>query len=162
MNRQTNRCGSHPRRERGAALIVGLVLLMVLTVLAISSMNTATTGLTQAGNYQFYENAFQTAESGLDEVLGGNQVLNTAAPFVIAEHPVMGAETVQSTTTFVCSTPAFDPAGSSVGAFSAFHFQAVATANPGLPPGDRRTGAVHNQEFFVLGPQDQTATFPCP
>jgi type IV pilus assembly protein PilX len=51
--------------EHGAALIVGLVLLMVLTVLAISAMRTATLDLTMAGNAQFHENAFQLAESGI-------------------------------------------------------------------------------------------------
>src|SRR5690606_2858774 len=38
------------RRQRGAALVVGLILLMVLTVLAISGMNTSTLELQMAGN----------------------------------------------------------------------------------------------------------------
>lgn len=57
------------RHESGAALIVGLVLLMVLTILAISVMRSATLGLTMAGNTQFRENAFQLAESGVAAVL---------------------------------------------------------------------------------------------
>jgi type IV pilus assembly protein PilX len=56
-------------RERGAALIVGLVLLMVLTVLAISAMRTATLDLSMAGNAQYRENAFQLAESGVEATL---------------------------------------------------------------------------------------------
>jgi type IV pilus assembly protein PilX len=56
-------------RQRGAALIVGLVLLMVLTVLAISAMRTATLDLTMAGNAQFRENAFQLAESGIQATM---------------------------------------------------------------------------------------------
>jgi hypothetical protein len=56
-------------RQRGAALIVGLVLLMVLTVLAISAMRTATLDLTMAGNAQFRENAFQLAESGIQTTM---------------------------------------------------------------------------------------------
>src|SRR5512134_3219176 len=58
-------------QENGAALIVGLVLLMVLTVLAISAMRTATLDLTMAGNSQFRENAFQLAESGLESTMRG-------------------------------------------------------------------------------------------
>lgn len=58
-----NRC------QDGAALIVGLVLLMVLTILAISVMRSATLGLTMAGNTQFRENAFQLAESGVAAIL---------------------------------------------------------------------------------------------
>ncbi|HEY4644766.1 MAG TPA: PilX N-terminal domain-containing pilus assembly protein [Steroidobacteraceae bacterium] len=47
--------------ERGAALVVGLVLLVILTLLAISGMNTATTELVMAGNEMYQENAFQAA-----------------------------------------------------------------------------------------------------
>lgn len=58
-----------PDRQSGAALVVGLVLLMVLTVLAISVMRTATLDLTMTGNAQFRENAFQLAESGAQSVI---------------------------------------------------------------------------------------------
>jgi type IV pilus assembly protein PilX len=56
-------------KQQGAALIVGLVLLVVITVLAISGMNTATTELAMARNDQNYENAFQAAETGLRQFL---------------------------------------------------------------------------------------------
>lgn len=56
-------------RQRGAALIVGLILLMVLTVLAVSTMRTATLELLMAGNAQFRENAFQLAETAVVEVM---------------------------------------------------------------------------------------------
>jgi len=58
-----------PGRQRGAALVVGLVLLMVLTVLAVSAMRTATLGLTMATNAQARESAFQLAESGIQATL---------------------------------------------------------------------------------------------
>ena len=50
-------------RQQGAALVVGLILLVVISVLAISGMNTATTELAMARNDQNYENAFQAAET---------------------------------------------------------------------------------------------------
>lgn len=56
-------------RQRGAALVVGLVLLMVLTVLAISAMRTATLNLSMTTNAQARENAFQLAESGIQATL---------------------------------------------------------------------------------------------
>ncbi|NND37810.1 MAG: pilus assembly protein PilX, partial [Gammaproteobacteria bacterium] len=43
---------SSVHRQRGAALIVGLVLMMVLTILAISTMRTSTLELSMAGNTQ--------------------------------------------------------------------------------------------------------------
>lgn len=64
----------HSRRHQaGAALIVSLILLMVLTVLAVSTMRTASLGLLMAGNAQFRENAFRLAQSGIDEVVRGNE-----------------------------------------------------------------------------------------
>jgi type IV pilus assembly protein PilX len=59
-----------PRHEqRGAALVVGLVLLLILTLLAISGMNTATTELTMAGNEQYQTRAFQAAETGIERAI---------------------------------------------------------------------------------------------
>jgi type IV pilus assembly protein PilX len=56
-------------RQRGAALVVGLILLMVITLLAISGMNTATVELQMAGNMQFAQNAFQAAETGIERTV---------------------------------------------------------------------------------------------
>ena len=55
--------------QRGAALIVSLILLMVLTVLAISTMRTASLELLMAGNAQYRERAFQLAQTGIEAVL---------------------------------------------------------------------------------------------
>ena len=51
--------------QRGAALIVGLVLMAVLTILAISTMRTATLELSMAGNTQYRATAQALAEAGL-------------------------------------------------------------------------------------------------
>lgn len=61
--RDPNRKPRRPAAEHGAALIVGLVLLTVMTVLAVSTMSTANLELLMAGNTQYKENAFQLAES---------------------------------------------------------------------------------------------------
>ncbi len=70
----------HSRRhQHGAALIVGLILLLVLTILAVSTMRTATLELLMASNAQYKEDAFQTAEAGieiaLDKLENGDVVL---------------------------------------------------------------------------------------
>jgi len=57
------------QRQSGAALIVSLILLMVLTVLAISTMRTASLEMLMAGNAQYRESAFRLAQSGIDAVL---------------------------------------------------------------------------------------------
>jgi len=48
-------------KQQGAVLIVSLLLLVVITTLAVSGMNTATTELAMARNDQNYEFAFQAA-----------------------------------------------------------------------------------------------------
>ena len=57
------------KAQSGAALIISLILLMVLTVLAISTMRTASLELLMAGNAQYRENAFRLAQSGIDAVM---------------------------------------------------------------------------------------------
>lgn len=56
--------------QSGAALIVGLVLLMVLTVLAISTMRTATLETAMAGNAQYRQKAIEAAQAGIADVMG--------------------------------------------------------------------------------------------
>lgn len=55
------------RTERGAALIIALVFLVVLTMLGVSSMRTTTLQQRMAGNVRDSTLAFQAAEAGLRE-----------------------------------------------------------------------------------------------
>jgi Tfp pilus assembly protein PilX len=70
--------GSNPRKhlvacagrhERGTALIMSLVILMILTILGITAMSTASLEERMSGNTQESTRAFQAAESGLNEAL---------------------------------------------------------------------------------------------
>lgn len=56
-------------RQRGAALIIGLLLLLVLTLLAVSGMRSASEELIMAGNEQYRQNAFQSAEAGIERAI---------------------------------------------------------------------------------------------
>jgi type IV pilus assembly protein PilX len=147
------------KKQQGAALVVGLILLVVITVLAISGMNTATTELAMARNDQNYENAFQAAETGLEQALATGQ-FNTA----------IGASTTQTLTThesvttsigFEDSTPVPDKAFS-LGAGSkvaAYHFIATSAAESRRAPGsttDRDSTATHTQAFYIVGPEAPT------
>ncbi len=58
-----------PIRQCGAALIVGLVLMTVLTLLAVSTMRTSTLELAMAGNVQYHEQAVQLAETGIADAI---------------------------------------------------------------------------------------------
>mgnify|MGYP005813527339 CR=1 FL=1 len=74
--------------QRGAALIVSLVLLMVLTVLAISTMRTASLELLMAGNAQYRENAFRIAQSGIDAVIREARPVDVDCPAPAADPAV--------------------------------------------------------------------------
>ncbi len=50
-------------RQQGAALIVGLVVLLVMTLIGISSMSTTTSQLKMSNNIQTHQMAFQATEA---------------------------------------------------------------------------------------------------
>ncbi len=147
------------QRQDGAALVVGLVLLVVITVLAISGINTATTELAMARNDQNYENAFQAAETGLENSLSqGN--FSTLVNANIVQN-INAHDTVTSQIIFEDSTLVPDRAFSlGVGSgIAAYHFNAVATAQSRRDAGgttDRDASAVHTQFFYVVGPEAPT------
>ena len=144
------------KSQEGAALVVGLILLVVITVLAVSGMNTATTELAMARNNQNYENAFQAAETGLESALATGQ-FNTLATTTVTQN-INYHDSVAAAITFEDSTMVPDKAFSlGVGSgISAYHFVATSTAqsqrDPGTPT-DRDSSAVHTQAFYIVGPE---------
>lgn len=138
------------RRQSGAALIVGLILLLVLTMLGISGMQTSTFELLQAGNAQFSENAFQAADTGIDRALrAGN--LNTGIPVVVPPTPVQpGSNSTYETTTGFAQTTNV-PTGlfsiGSGGGFAAYHFDIDSVGRS-----SRNATSTHRQSFYVVGP----------
>lgn len=148
-------------KQNGAALIVGLILLVVVTVLAVSGMSTATTELAMARNDQNYENAFQAAETGLELAIAQGQ-FNTLAGVSLNQN-INANDLVASQITFENSTLVPDRAFSlGVGSgIAAYHFLATATAESkreGTAGGttDRDASAVHTQAFYVVGPEAPT------
>lgn len=144
------------KKQQGAALIVGLVLLVVITVLAISGMNTATTELAMARNDQNYEYAFQAAETGLENILGSGTFDTAGAAAVtkiINTHDSVTAQVDYEDWSIVPDKAFSLGSGSGV---SAYHFIATATAASLRDPNgttDRDAGAVHTQAFYVVGPE---------
>jgi type II secretory pathway pseudopilin PulG len=52
--------------QSGAALVIALVLLMVLTILAFTGLNTSITEIAMANNEQFRRSAAQSAADGIE------------------------------------------------------------------------------------------------
>lgn len=61
MNRP-NRCSSHTTRQRGAALFMALIFLLILTILGVFGMNVSRLQNLMAGNAQFQTTALNNAE----------------------------------------------------------------------------------------------------
>lgn len=76
------------QRQGGAALIVSLIMLLVLTLLGVSAMRTATLEEKMAGNARDLNLAFNAAEAGLrggESTLSGTAVLPPFSGTVIDE-----------------------------------------------------------------------------
>lgn len=149
MNR-TTLSGTIGSRQRGAALVVGLILLLVLTILAVSGVVTSTLELRMVGNTQLQERAFQAAEVAIEDALG-NPVLNTSVPVnqPLIPNPNSVDDQYAYVLQFVGQTSlGTGMTGYSIGtSFTALHFQVDAT---GTAPGNAL--AQHVQNFYVIGP----------
>jgi type IV pilus assembly protein PilX len=129
--------------QHGAALVVGLVLMLVLTVLGVSGMNTATLELVMANNNQSQQLAFQAAETGIDLAVGNGTYL-TSVPTNFA------AGDSRAVMSCVTTTPVPDIAfsiGAPSGGAQAYHFDVVSVGT-----GPRNAVSTHNQSFYVVGP----------
>ncbi len=140
-----------PTQQRGAVLVVGLVLLLVLTILAVSTIRTASLEVAMASNTRYANNAFQLAETAIDFSLINGAPFNTAIPFVLAQTPApYGLGSFQANATFNEETP--PPAGGysigvGAGSFSAYHFDIVAQGQS-----NRGATSTHTQSFYIVGP----------
>jgi len=145
------------KRQQGAALIIGLLLLVVITILAVSGMNTATTELAMARNDQTYENVFQAAETGLENALA-QDVFSIGGPVIItppAEPYVVVTATIRYEDSTLVPDQAFS-LGSGSG-IAAYHFNATSEAEYVISVGnDRNASAVHTQAFYIVGPDSPT------
>jgi len=139
------------RSERGVALLVALVLLIVITILAVSAMGTARLGLLMAGNTQYSLRAFQAAQSAIEARMAAGGLSTTLAgesrtyPFTDATAGIQATATAVINYQTATDVPA---GGWSLGAgYRAYHFQINAT-------GTALQGAVSNQTqgFYIVGP----------
>ena len=146
-------------KQQGAALVVGLILLVVITVLAISGMNTATTELAMARNDMNYENAFQAAETGLENALAQglfDTLVGSTVTQEINDHDSVSVEIEYEESSIVPDKAFSLGSGSGI---AAYHFLATATATSVRDPGsttDRDSSAIHTQAFYVVGPESST------
>jgi Tfp pilus assembly protein PilX len=144
-----------PARQQGAALVVGLLLLLILTILAISGMTTATLELQMAGNTQYKERAFQAAETGIERAIE-TATFDTANPYDETNQRVdtTAGSTNDDTYDFHMEfdrdtgTTIVPGGGYSMGTgFQAYHFNIESTGRS-----ERGAEATHTQSIYIIGP----------
>jgi type IV pilus assembly protein PilX len=135
-------------KQAGATLIVGLVLLLVLTVVGVSGMNTATMEVTMAGNTQFQQDAFQLAEAGIDTSIAQELYGMDGGTRNLALLGVPGSDRQAVITYMPPYTDIPDEANSDgiPGATKAFHFQITSVSQ-----GPRGGTSTHTQSFYIRG-----------
>lgn len=159
------------RQQSGAVLAIGLLLLAVLTVLAVTGMQAAAIELLMAGNEQHRQRAFEAAEAGIEQALGAASFgLDPAAaaalyddPAAIEPAPIPG----HGTPIDGCSDGAGGPL-EHCEYFVRFDQAAGAVLLPGMDPdagqrayhfvvdsigvAGRGARSEHTQSFYVVGP----------
>lgn len=163
MKSITQSIGSR-NRQQGAVLVISLLLLVVITTLAISGMNTASTELAMARNDQNYEFAFQAAETGLETVMAMGRFVPSPTPLSLDPAYVTDSDHDEYEATLTYERPTLVPdAAFSLGVgsgISAYHFRADSLAKSKRATGGGETArdasALHTQAFYVVGPGDDS------
>jgi len=140
------------RAQRGAALIIGLILLLVLTLLAVAGMNSASMEFIMAGNEQYRQNAFQAAETGIEQTIAGG-TFNPANATVNLNGGVPGSTDTWNANivTQLGGAPQGALWGNSWNSFSTFHFEIQSTG-----ASTRSASAANVQGIAVISPWDAT------
>ena len=138
------------RSQGGAALVIGLILLLVLTILAVSGVVTSTMELRMVGNQQQQERAFQAADAAIEQAMA-NPLLSTSTPEVVGvtNLPNSPGDQYQYRLSFAGeSPPGAVLSGYSIGTgLTAYHFTVEST---GTSSGGAESR--HVQGFYVIGP----------
>ncbi len=134
-----------PAHQRGAALVVGLVLLLVMTLLGISGLTANTLDLAMSGNTQFSQDAFQAAESAIEAELQMGPLPDTNVARVGGPFSFANNVTATATTTFGATQ--MPPPGYSLTEFQADHYTITSTGNS-----SKNANSLHLQGYYVVIP----------
>jgi Tfp pilus assembly protein PilX len=142
------------KSQRGAALVIGLILLAIITLLAVVGMNISNSELASATSEQLRLRAFQAAETGVERGL-----LNLASVGTASMTPITDAAVADEGSTLNPSTglpqdmyqttrqyrdwSTFIPNNSRT--FNAYHYTVVSTGSSA-----RNAVAVHTQGAFIM------------
>ena len=97
-------------RQSGVALVTGLLFLLVVTIIAITAANNSTLGLKMSASMQDSYRSFQSAEAGIDAVLGlGVTPLNPFKKRIDTADPLQGLTDFEGSMNHPFRNQAADP-----------------------------------------------------
>jgi Tfp pilus assembly protein PilX len=142
-------------KQRGAALIIGLILLVVITLLAVVGMNIANTELASATSEQLRLRAFNAAETGLEtrlQTLADDATTNPTpveSDIVDVENSPLNIVTGEAADTYSTITT-YRGEGNmlsrySAGTFVGFHYSIESTGRSA-----RNAESVHTTGAFLI------------
>jgi len=154
----------HHSTQRGAALVIGLILLTVITLLAVVGMNIANTELASATSEQLRLRAFNAAETGGEARV---QTLRTDATTsatpdtraaVAVENSPKNSSTTLATDTYATTTQ-YRGEGVvlsrfTIGSFIGFNYSIQSTGTSA-----RNAVAVHTIGAYIVNGTGDSATF---
>lgn len=151
-------------RQRGAALVMGLILLVVITLLAVVGMNIANTELAGATSDQLRMRAFNAAETGLEARIQSLWLDRTTDPTpdvraaaAVENSPIntatdAAADTYETTTVYRGEGNMISRFSS--GTFVGFHYSIESTGRS-----SRNAQAVHTVGAFVTNGVGDSPSF---
>lgn len=136
-------------RQSGAVLIVAMILLVVLTLLGVTAMNTTSLEEKMASNTQEQVRAFQAAETGLSQAFNDTNSYDISGTYSVASTAFAGTDNEAAYgTSFLGFSP--PPPGSlySATSFQAahFNFRSIGTSGSNL-------SAVINGGAYQIAPK---------
>jgi type II secretory pathway pseudopilin PulG len=76
---------NYPRPQRGAALIVGLIMLVLVTIMLLAALTLSTSGFRSVSNMQFREEAIAAANRAIDQVIGSPFAISPEAETILVD-----------------------------------------------------------------------------
>lgn len=140
------------RRQSGAVLIVAMILLVVLTLLGVTAMNTSSLEEKMASNTQEQVHAFQAAETGISQAFNDTSAYDLdgtcGVSEVVSTDFAGSANDLKYCSNFMGMSP--PPPGSlySATSFQAAHFNFRSTGNSGT-----NVAATLNGGAYIIAPK---------
>lgn len=137
MNASTGmtRIVAHPSRQAGTVLIVAMILLVMLTLLGVTAMNTTSLEEKMASNNQEQVRAFQAAETGLSQAFNDDNAYDISGTYSVASAVFAGSDNQAGyISTFLGFSNPPDDSLYSAANFQAahFNFRSVGTSGSNL------------------------------